>query len=116
MACRYEDGLSRDPAAIHAGGNGGHQATGLAFHLSGGPIVLTGFDMQRGPDGALHCHPDHPPGLNNPDEDSHFARWRTAFAALVIDLERAGVPVLNATRRTALDCCPRVPLAEALAS
>lgn len=99
-------GLSRDPHRIHGGGNGGYQAVNLAVLLGAARIILLGFDMSAGPDGRRHAYPDHQPGLNNPDE-SNFMNWRTAFAALARDLRAAGIPVVNCSTRTALDCFPR---------
>ncbi len=41
-----KSGLSKDPSMIFAGGNGGHQAMNLAFHLGAARIVLIGYDMK----------------------------------------------------------------------
>lgn len=108
-----EPGLSLDPLRINQGGNSGHQALNLAVLFGCNPIVLVGFDMRLGPGGEKHFYPDHREGLSNPD---HMAcmRWAVRFRLTVPDLKRAGVTVLNASRRTALDCFPRVTLDEAL--
>lgn len=104
-------GLSLDPAAIHEGGNSGYQAINLAYHTGVARIVLLGFDMQKGKRGERHWFGDHPAGLN---VESPYAVWIEKFAPLAFDLVMNGVEVLNASRRTALTCFPRVPL-EAIA-
>ncbi len=108
-----KSGLSKDPSMIFAGGNGGHQALNLAFHLGAARIVLIGYDMKFSVSGNRHWHERHPQGLNNPDEVT-FQRWIPALQAIAADLKTAGVEVINCSIDTALDCFPRARLEEVL--
>lgn len=103
------DGLSADPLRIRQGGNSGAQAINLARHLGARQVVLLGFDMAFAPDGRKHWHGDHAPGLRNPPEHK-LADWRASLATLAADAVREGLEIVNASRRTALTCFPRVAL------
>lgn len=93
-------GLGKD--CIHQGGNSGYQAINLAYLWGAKTIVLLGFDMS--PDGhKTHWHEPHANGVNSP-----YETWVKRFDALAADLEREGVRVLNASRRTALRCFERI--------
>lgn len=107
-----EPGLSLDPHLIHFGANSGYQALNLALHFGARRVLLLGFDMQP-TNGRLHWHPDHPTGLNNPDE-TRFALWNANFGTVRPDLEKAGVEVVNCSRETALTCFPRASIRDAL--
>ena len=97
-------GLSRDPRVIHTGKNSGYAAIGLAYHLGAQRILLLGFDMQR--EGSRrNWFGQHPPGLDAGCDPSEFIqRFET------IDPAEYGVDIWNCTRRTALECFPRVAL------
>ncbi len=104
------EGLETDPSGLRTGHNSGYQAINLAVHLGARRIVLLGYDMQPAPDGTDHFFGDHSHGVKPP--------WRELlpfFHTLVRPLEAIGVQVVNATRRTALECFPQMTLAEALA-
>ena len=103
-------GLARNPGSIRLGGNSGFQAVGLAHHFGAARITLLGYDMQLPATGRTHWHGDHSHKLGNPIQDRMKA-WQKCFA------EMAGlvrIPIVNATRETALKCFPQLPLAEAL--
>jgi hypothetical protein len=104
------EGLAKASNSIKLGGNSGYQAVGLALHFGAARVVLLGFDMQR-TGGKSHWHGDHA-RLGNPLDDK-MRDWRRRFAALARETR---VPIVNATRETALDCFPRVELHEALSS
>ena len=91
-------GLSRDPAVIHQGGNGGYQAIGLAYHFGATRILLAGDDMQH-TGGRAHNHEDYPAGFSNANG---VKQWAPAFNALDADLIAAGVELINCTTETAL--------------
>jgi len=97
-------GLNRAPFRVNAGGNSGHQALNLAYHLGATRVILLGYDMQ----GNTHWHGDHPQGLNN--QHGNYPDYRRKMEPLARDLESEGVEVLNATRNTALTCFERVRL------
>ena len=105
-----EAGLSRNPRRIHAGGNSGYQAIGLAALWGVSRIVLLGFDMQVWA-GRRHCHADHPAPLDNPRD---FDIWRERLNVAAIDLVDLGIAVVNCTRITALTCFDRATLDETL--
>ena len=100
-------GLSLDPLRLHTiGGNGGGQAMNLAVLMGASRIVLIGFDMQ-----GEHWHGRHPHPLTNPGADN-FEKWIDAIGKTAPDLAKVGVEVINASRRTALNCFARRDLAE----
>lgn len=110
-----DTGLSIRPGRIHAGGNTGHQLIGLAFMWGAARIILLGYDMQRGPKGESHHHGDHGNGLPNP-EPANLREWAHRMIQAGADLRRHGVEVINATRRTALNCFEVMPLERALSN
>lgn len=103
------EGLETDPAGIRTGQNSGYQAINLAVHLGASLIVLLGYDMQPSQDGTDHFFGDHPHGVKPP-----FRDLRPFYETLVDPLKALGICILNASRRSALDCFPRVSLVEAL--
>lgn len=96
---------------FRAFGNSGACAISLALAGGAAKVILLGFDCSFAPDGKKHWHPDHPDGMSN---CASIAAWPKRFAQVAKDAEKAGVPVLNASRRTALTCFERVELADAL--
>jgi len=98
------DGLDLNPRNVRTGFNSGYQAINMAVHFGAGRSVLLGYDM-RG-DHFFGKHPDRtvPP----------FVLCLAKFATLVPPLAALKIPIVNATRQTALTCFPRVPLEEAL--
>jgi hypothetical protein len=103
------DGLALNPNSLATGSNGGHQAINLAVHLGATRIILLGYDMQRGPKGQEHWHPDHPQKGRNP-----YPQWRRLMATLVKPLQDRSIEVLNCTRSTALECFPCARLEDVL--
>jgi len=95
-----QNGLSRDAAVVHSGGNSGYQAINLAYHLGATRIILLGFDMHWH-SGKAHFFGDHPEGFNNLQPDRYIAAFRT------IKPEQYGIEILNCSRVTALDAFPR---------
>jgi hypothetical protein len=104
-------GLSFDPETLVTGSNSGYQAVGLAVLLGARRIGLLGYDMQYGPNGEKHWHEDH--AMRNPRE-KQMLEWCRFFETMLPDLARASCEVVNATRRTALTCFPRVKLEDVL--
>lgn len=104
-------GLEAAPTGVRHGNNSGYSAINAAFHLGARRIVLLGYDCCAAEDGRFNwARPADDPGR----PAYQFALWRQRFETLVAPLRAAGVEVLNASRRTALECWPRVSLAEAL--
>lgn len=104
-----DSGLDEDPSGIRHGRNGGYAAVNLAVHLGAVRILLLGYDMQRGPQGEHHWHPDHPQRTHSP-----YAVFLRNFETLVSPLRRLGIEVINCSRDTRLLCFPRMDLREAL--
>lgn len=105
-------GLGRAPDHIHTGKNSGYQAINLAYLFGARRIVLLGFDMAvDGP--RRHWHGDHPKGLGN-GGSNRYGAWLRALELLVADLKGTRCEILNASRRTAIRCIPRVALEIAL--
>ena len=99
------DGKAMKPYA-----NSGAGAINLARYAGADRVILLGYDCQH-TGGKAHHHGDHPKRLGNaarPDA------WVRNFELLAVDLN--GLPVINATRETALTCFPRMLLEDALCS
>jgi hypothetical protein len=82
------------------GTNSGHQAIELAVSLGASRITLLGYDMQLDGDRA-HWHGNHP-SLGNP-KPCRFGNWIMDFEILA---RQVRIPIVNATRKTALTCFP----------
>lgn len=89
---------------LHTGGNSGWMGLNLAYLLGARRIYLLGFDMMLGPRDEKHFDGAH---TGQCDVPLNFVEWRHRFAKAAPDLEKAGVTVVNCSRRTALDCFPR---------
>lgn len=106
-----EEGLSKNWPEIYHGKNGGYQAINLAVLLGFKRLILLGYDMQE-TYGKVHWHGLHE-GLNNPSE-KQFREWRKYYNRLAPKLKDTGIEVINATRKTALDCFEKVKLKDLL--
>jgi hypothetical protein len=102
--------LSMNPTTLCLGQNSGYQAINVAVLLGARKILLLGYDMQRGEDGARHWHEDHKIPTPN-----FYPKFLKHFPTMIEPLAAAGVEVWNCTRRTALDAFPKVSLEDALA-
>lgn len=108
----------RDPAVISLAGldfdaylNAGGGAISLALLGGCQRVICLGLDAQVGPQGQTHWHGSHP----KPCGDAvSLPIWAEKFADLARVAQARGVPILNASRATALDCFPRVTLEEVL--
>ncbi len=111
VALTAAEGLDLNPTGVCHGNNSGYSAINLAVHLGAKRIVLLGYDCCAAEDGKVNfARPADYAGRRA----YSFELWRKRFATLVAPLRAAGVEVLNASRRTALECFPRVVLEEAL--
>lgn len=106
-------GLAR--IGVNCGNNSGYALLNWLFHEGADLIVLTGYDMSHDSEtGEHHYHEDHPAPLGN------FSKGMPElcagkFPALAYGLSRAGITVLNSSRKTALKCFERMPLSDAFA-
>lgn len=89
-------------------GNSGACAVALAIACRARCVILLGFDGQL-TGGQTHHHGDHPAPLRNCDT---LPAWQRQFSRLAKWAESYGVPIVNATRETALEQFPRLSLAE----
>lgn len=90
--------------------NSGACAIALAIAAGAARVVMLGYDCGK-TGGRLHHHEDHPAPLGNCDS---MPKWPAQFARLAEYAAKRGVPVVNASRATALDCFPRADLHVAL--
>ena len=97
-------GIEWRRTGIRTGNNSGYQAINLAIHLGAVRILLLGYDMQ-----GQHFFGRHRDGSVPP-----FLVCLKNFTTMVPELAAHGIEVVNCTRKTALTCFPRLPLAEAL--
>lgn len=102
-------GISSLPNTIRLGGNSGFQALGLALLFGAARVILLGYDMQL-TGGRSHWHGNHA-RLGNPQR-AKIANWVKSFDQVA---SAAKVPIVNATRETALQCFPRNDLHACLA-
>jgi hypothetical protein len=89
--------------------NSGSGAVALAIALGASRVVMLGYDCQK-TEGKAHWHGDHPKGLGNAGS---IQQWFPLFDALSRQIP-ASVPVVNASRVTALKCFPTTTLEDAL--
>lgn len=90
--------------------NSGACAVSLAIVCGAARVVMLGFDCQW-TGGKSHHHGDHPAQLSN---CGSINRWPRDFERLASYAAKRAVPVVNASRETALACFSRVPLEQAL--
>ena len=90
------------------GKNSGAGAMSLAECLGARKIILLGYDCKVS-GGKRHWHGDHPKGLGNA---LSLPKWPQQFADMAVQLGH--VNIINASRDTALNLWPRVPLEQAL--
>jgi hypothetical protein len=107
----YPGNLVSDSADyIFTGSNSGYQALSFALCAGASHAILLGYDMGVAEDGKRHFFGDHPTTLC---QKSPYETFRAAFnQASLAFLSRMGV--VNASRRTALECFPRATLEQAL--
>lgn len=104
---RYIRGANKEglgTTRIHPNGNSGVGAINLAFIMGYRKIVLLGFDMQAGPNGEKHHHPDHPHPL---PQSLLFEEWKFKLPKVAADLEREGCDVVNCSPRASDRCFRR---------
>lgn len=95
---------------VQAFGNSGTAAISLAIAGGASKVVMLGFDCQK-TGGRTHWHGDHPKALGNAIS---MPGWPKLFRKVAQFAEARRVPVLNASRETALTCFPRMALEDAL--
>ena len=92
--------------------NSGAGAIALAIAAGAARVGCLGLACRGGPDGQRHWHGANPPGLGNVVS---LPLWAERIAPCAAFARQRGVPVLNASRATALTCFPRVSIESVLA-
>lgn len=87
--------------------NAGVCAISLAVWVGAARVVCLGLDCQPDAAGNKHWHGRHPSGLG---DALSLLSWPERFAQVAAEARQHGIPVLNASRATALTCFPRVTL------
>lgn len=105
------DGLSLDWDLVHYGADSGHMAVQLAVLHGAARVVLLGYDMGDGENGERHWFGDHPPSLRN---SSPYYLFLEKYEATARWARENGVEIVNASRRSQLQCFPRIDLRSAL--
>jgi hypothetical protein len=105
--------LLDEPGIVGSGGNSGFQALNLAVQFGATGIMLVGFDMKQGTDGEHWYGRNKWNQASNPIEEN-YGRWRKAFTAVAVDLEKMGIGVINASPASALTCFRRRTIEQAL--
>lgn len=101
------EGLDLDPSGIRHGNGSGYSAMNVAYHLGARTIILLGYDCCDSADGKF-CHSKPASSLDR--RAYNYGLWIERFKSIAAPLAAAGVEVLNATRRTALDMFVRIRL------
>lgn len=103
---------ARAAAGFWGFGNSGICAVTIAISAGARRVLLLGYDCSAGPGGLMHWHGAHPPGMSN---CASLGKWPGHFDRLAKEARRRRVPVINCSRRTALECFDRMDLQAALA-
>ena len=101
-------GLCMERGRVYYGGNSGHVALNLAYHMGYERIVLLGFDLHGGHWFKDGFRPDHL------DRTSPYEHFKNTLTDIIDDLEKAGVLVYNCTPNSKLSCLPYTKLEEVL--
>jgi len=102
-------GLSFEWPTLRTGKNSGYQAINLAILLGYKKLILLGYDMQQD-NGKVHWFGDHEGPLINAGWRK-YREWIEFYKGMIKELP-ADIEIINATRKTALTCFPRMKLRE----
>lgn len=97
---------SNNPDAVASGANSGFQALNLAVIQGAARVILLGYDF--GADEKKHWFGDHPDPLK---KNSDYAQWIKCMNRAA---PKIPVPVINCSRRSAIECFPKHDLREVL--
>jgi hypothetical protein len=96
---------------ITYGGNSGFQLINLAFVLGYRSLVLLGYDMGHASNEPKHFFGAHPAGLEKP---SPYGEWMRTFHKAAPIMKAAGMRIVNASRKTRLECFERTTIDKVL--
>ena len=100
--------LRVDGKGFNPYGNSGAGAVMLAWLSGAEKVILLGYDCQH-TGGKAHWHGDHPKKLGNAARPDAWIKNFDRMAEFLSPL-----PIINASRTTALTCFPRMELEDAL--
>jgi hypothetical protein len=106
----FVPGLSTSCDLLHTGGTSGYAALNLAVLKRARKIVLLGYDYGV-IDGRHHYHDDHfwhEPGHQN------WSDWAKRFDVVSTQCSELGIKIVNASRRSAIECFPKMSIEDAL--
>lgn len=109
IKCRTEWKWSTTPGVIATGGNSGFQVINMAVLDGAQQVILLGYDYGYDP-ANQHKHwwdNEHP----RESRCSNYVEWNKRLSAAAPLIQ---VPVINATRKTAITCFPRAKIQEIL--
>lgn len=102
--------ISLDPSLIYQGSNSSFQAMNLAVLFGSRRIVFLGLDLCADGDKThWHVYPD-----KFKRQSPGYGIFKLSFEQAAPKLAKLGIEVINASRRTALECFPRMSIQEAL--
>lgn len=110
-------GFDPDPERVRTGFHSGYQAVHVALHLNPAKIILLGYDMKPGPNGETHHHGGHrdpESGKRYGVREEEYPRRMKVMPTILPEVERRGIPVINCTPGSALECFPKARLYETL--
>lgn len=95
---------------LYHGNNSGYAAINLALVLGADPIILLGYDMKLGPNGASHYHKGYP----TPMFPDALPTFKSSIEAGARELPAGAPQILNANKDSALRCFPFVSTSKIL--
>jgi hypothetical protein len=105
MESECKPDICTESGKIHTGSNSGFAAINLAYHLGAKTIILLGYDMQLEGNKRHHDLVKRPDALNVGSNYNSFSKHFDS-----INPKKHGIEILNASRRTLLNCFPLVDL------
>lgn len=107
-------GISNDPGTVCWNANSGAAAISLAANAGARRIVLIGFDMKLGKDGAQWWHTFYTGGKRLARQKQPFPRHLRGFAQIAKDARRRKIEIVNASPDSAITQFKKVNLRDIL--
>lgn len=98
--------FSEDPRVLN-GTNSGLCALNRAYQLRPATVYLFGFDMQRGPKGEIHWHPEYAWRPTGGTGNATYREWSQQFGSAANAFARIGTKVINASPWSAIEVFPK---------
>lgn len=104
-------GFSKDVGFIYQNKYSGSQLPQIVSWKRPKLMVLLGYDMQYGPNGERHFHPDHPSAWNNVPNLDKDPIYMQAFDTMA---RQCQIKMVNCTRSTAIKTVERAKLEDVI--